>query len=248
MFDAYHLFKSGIRDDVTFYSGYYHHLIESIVQELKQRGARMTLNSYVNSVVFNSHLGHYDINFGKTYMKAKHIVFAIPQEALLRINLLKPLHSVLKNSISCKPLCRVYAKFKKDDIWFKDINKTVTNNPLRYIIPMDRENGTIMISYTDDIYCEYWRKRQKNQSQLKKSVVDLVEKTFSTKIAKPERVWVFHWECGVGYWNKGVNSVQVADFLANPMENVYICGENYSLEQSWVEGALESCERVLNIM
>ena len=61
-------------------------------------------------------------------------------------------------------------------------------------------------------------------------------------------MWVFYWDCGIGYWNKGVNSVQVADFLANPMENVYICGENYSLEQSWVEGALESTERVLKIM
>jgi len=45
-----------------------------------------------------------------------------------------------------------------------------------------------------------------------------------------------------------VNSTQVSNFVANPMENLYICGENYSLEQSWVEGALESCERILKIM
>ena len=29
------------------------------------------------------------------------------------------------------------------------------------------------------------------------------------------------------------------------MNNLYICGENYSLDQSWVEGALETCDRVL---
>ena len=61
----------------------------------------------------------------------------------------------------------------------------------------------------------------------------------------PEKVWVFHWDCGVGYWKKGVHSEKIAEYLANPIQNIYICGENYSLQQSWVEGALESCERVL---
>ena len=248
MFDAYNLFKNGIRDDVTFYAGYFHHLVDSIVQELKKQGAKMLLNSYVKEVEFDNANDCYVVKYNNISRKAKRVVFALPQPALLKIKLLTPIHTILKNSIGCKSLCRVYAKFKPEDIWFKDIQKTVTNNALRYIIPMDREKGTIMISYTDDMYCEYWKKQQNNQSKLKKSVVDLVKKTFNKKIAEPEEVWVFHWDCGVGYWNKGVNSVQVADFLANPMENVYICGENYSLEQSWVEGALESAERVLKIM
>lgn len=248
MFDAYNLFKNGIRDDVTFYSGYFHHLIESVVQELKKKGAKMLLNSHVKEVVFDDTNDCYVVHYNNISRKAKRVVFALPQPALLKIKLLSPIHTMLKNSINCKALCRVYAKFKPQDIWFKDIKKTVTNNALRYIIPMDREKGTIMISYTDDIYCEYWKKLRNNQSKLKKSVVDLVKKTFDKTIAEPEEVWVFYWDCGIGYWNKGVNSVQVADFLANPMENVYICGENYSLEQSWVEGALESTERVLKIM
>lgn len=245
MYDAYYLFKNGIRDDVTFYSGYYQDLVENIVQELKINKCKMLLNTMVKSVEFNVDLGHYSVTINKKMIETKHIVYAIPKPDLLKMKLLKPIHIILDSSIGCKPLCRVYAKFDSKDIWFKNIKKTVTNNPLRYIIPMDRDKGTIMISYTDDAYCEYWRKMQNNQSKLKATIVDLVEKTFQKKINQPKEVWVFYWECGVGYWNKGVNSVQVADFLANPMENVYICGENYSLEQSWVEGALESCERVL---
>ena len=161
------------------------------------------------------------------------------------MNILKPIHKLLKNSINCKSLCRVYAKFNVNDIWFKDIQKTVTNNNLRYIIPIDRENGIIMISYTDDIYCEYWKKKQNNQRDLKKSIVELVRKTFQIKINEPEKVWVFYWECGVGYWKKNINSIEISTFIANPMNNLYICGENYSLDQSWVEGALETCDRVL---
>ena len=34
-------------------------------------------------------------------------------------------------------------------------------------------------------------------------------------------------------------------FINNPMPNIYICGENYSLNQSWVEGALETCDSCL---
>ena len=56
--------------------------------------------------------------------------------------------------------------------WFKDLKKTVTNNPLRFIIPMDSEKGTIMISYTDDVYCNYWEKRRHDQAELKKSIVN----------------------------------------------------------------------------
>ena len=29
------------------------------------------------------------------------------------------------------------------------------------------------------------------------------------------------------------------------MPNIYICGENYSLNQSWVEGALETSDKFL---
>ena len=245
MYDAYHLFKTGIRDDVTFYAGYFHHLISELVQDLKKKGAKMRLNSMVRDVYFDKDLGHYCIEYAKERVKTQNVIFAIPKPALLKISFLQPVFPLLRESVGCKALCRVYAKFKRDDIWFKDIKKTVTNNPLRYIIPMDSEKGIIMISYTDDMYCDYWRKRRDDQSKLKKSIVKWVGKTFSIDIEEPEKVWVFYWDCGVGYWKKEVNSVQVADFLANPMENVYICGENYSLEQSWVEGALESTERVL---
>lgn len=248
MFDAYHLFKYGIRDDVTFYSGYFQQLISSIVQQLKDNGSKLLLNSHVTDVTFDDVKDCYIVHYNNMTRRTKRVIFALPQPALLKIKLLNPIHSLLRSTIRCKSLCRVYAKFKPQDIWFRDINKTVTNNALRYIIPMDREKGTIMISYTDDIYCEYWKTRQNNQTKLKKSVVDLVKMTFNKSIAEPEKVWVFYWDCGVGYWNKGVNSTQIANFLANPMENVYICGENYSLEQSWVEGALESCERVLKII
>ena len=51
--------------------------------------------------------------------------------------------------------------------------KIVTNNQLRYIIPIDPENGLIMISYTDDVYTKHWKNMQNNQKKLKKLKVKL---------------------------------------------------------------------------
>ena len=40
----------------------------------------------------------------------------------------------------------------------------------------------------------------------------------------------------------------IPNFLLNPLPNIYISGENYSLNQSWVNGALDSCEKLLPLI
>uniref|UniRef100_UPI0035C975C4 flavin monoamine oxidase family protein n=1 Tax=uncultured Sphingomonas sp. TaxID=158754 RepID=UPI0035C975C4 len=55
---------------------------------------------------------------------------------------------------------------------------------------------------------------------------------------------------GVNYWNVGVNLDDGAGGgayweMLNPLENLYIIGEGYSLQQCWVEGALWSAEDML---
>ena len=48
-----------------------------------------------------------------------------------------------------------------------NINKKIfTNNHLRYVIPMGSNNPSNMISYSDDIYTDYWFKMQYNQKKL----------------------------------------------------------------------------------
>lgn len=242
MFDAYNLFTNGIRTDIPFYAGYFHLLVEEMVKELRNKGARLRSSANVNHVTQKE--GHFDISYNSTLIHAERVVFCIPKPALLKFSLLHSVKPLIEKSLSCKQLCRIYAKFPESDIWFKDIGKTVTNNPLRYVIPMNKENGLIMISYTDDDHTNYWKKYT-TQNQLKKQIANLVKQTFNKDVEMPEKVWVFHWDCGVGYWKKGVHSEKIAEYLANPIQNIYICGENYSLQQSWVEGALESCERVL---
>ena len=48
--------------------------------------------------------------------------------------------------------------------------------------------------------------------------------------------------------NKGVDSKKISRAILNPLPNIFICGENYSLNQSWVEGALDSCNNCIELM
>ena len=59
------------------------------------------------------------------------------------------------NSVSCKPLYRIYAVYPKNKngkVWFHDISNTTTNEKIKFIIPIDYKKGLILISYTDGKY------------------------------------------------------------------------------------------------
>jgi hypothetical protein len=52
---------------------------------------------------------------------------------------------------------------------------------------------------------------------------------------------------GVHFWNRGYKSWEIKEKITQPVPGFpcYICGEAYSTDQTWVEGALETAEIVL---
>ena len=46
-------------------------------------------------------------------------------------------------------------------------------------------------------------------------------------------------------WRIGVNDVEVRERMMNPFPGIYICGESYCDDQTWVNGALRSVEQML---
>ena len=215
MFDAYHLFTKGIRQDLRFL-GKYQHLINAMLNHLKTIGAEMSLHSNVSNITYNTKLNAYKISINRnTIIHAEKVVFCIPKEALLKISILKPIFPILEKSITTKPLCRVYAIFDPlTNPWLKSIReKITTNNQLRFIIPIDPDKGLIMISYTDDEHTKFWQKRKNNQLIMKRTIVKLVNDTFNIKINEPLKVLTCFWKSGVAYWNSNINSVQISKFL-----------------------------------
>ena len=186
---------------------------------------------------------------GEKFMSKK-CVLAVPKEALTKFSILRPIKDKL-NSITTTPLCRIYAQYEPDkdgDYWFQGMGKVTVPNTLRYVIPYNQEKGVIMISYTDDKYAKWWHRIWKHEgvSSVKSHLHSLVKATFPWANAKtPRKLKIAYWDAGVAFWKTGIkNSKSLAKEIARPLGNhieLYICGENYSPMQQWIESALITC-------
>jgi cytochrome b involved in lipid metabolism/monoamine oxidase len=187
----------------------------------------------------------------KSTVKADNLVLAIDRPSLLKINSLKSIKSLL-NTISNTLLIRVYAMYPKNKdgkVWFDKIPKIYTDSHLKYIIPIDYNSGLIMISYTDLKHAEIIKKHTLNGT-LKQFIQSECKKIFPDKVIPSPTYLNSHiWDNGVGLWKKGVNFKEISNKIIKPFNYpLYICGENYSLHQGWIEGALDTSLKVVKKM
>ena len=173
----------------------------------------------------------------------KKVVCALPRKNLVGFDILKPYLKDLE-SVQDVDLLRIYEIYK--DPWFKELPKTITNNQLQYIIPINPESGLIMTSYTDLKNSKYWLKNytEKSMEDFKKLLHSKLKSTFNIEI--PDSKWLkfSYWDMGVGVWKKGADSDYLSEKILNLMPHFYICGENYSTYQAWCEGALTTSKKV----
>ena len=180
-------------------------------------------------------------------------ICALPKNALKKFAIFKSIRPLLEK-VACGTLCRIYSQFDPDPatgkVWFHGIDKFTTDNDVRMVIPIDPKSGTIMISYSDNIYADKWQKiyEQGGMRAVNSKLRDDIEASLGRPIPLPKHSQLFYWDCGVGYWGVGADSHKVAEKMVQPFPAMplYICGENYSENgQQWVEGALETADNVL---
>ena len=151
--------------------------------------------------------------------------------------------------LDTEPLIRIYAVYPKvkGKVWFSGMGKVVTDSPLRHIIPINEEKGLIMISYTDGADCEVWSKLE--QKELEKKIATEVKKVFGP-VPSPTYLKMHNWGKGCTYWKPGsYDPVKMCELALQPFSefpHLHLCGESYSMQQTWMEGALESAEALLN--
>ena len=157
------------------------------------------------------------------------------------------------NSVQNEPLYRIYARYPLDKkthkVWFDGMGKISTNLPIKYVIPVNYENCVIMISYTDSKFARYWFK-QVSEGTFEDTLNKQLKQLFPD-IDIPKAKWYKHcpWISGAGYWKKGYDKNIIMPQMIEALghhKNLYICGENYSSHQAWVEGALETSDMVLD--
>ena len=184
-----------------------------------------------------------------------HLICSVPQKTLLSFNFFKEndIQNIIQ-SVTPIPLLRIYAKYPTKKLWFKNIKRTITNNYIRQIIPIDYKTGLIMISYTDDKYAEMWDKyniatktNEFGDDYLITALHKEIKELFNIEPPNPEFISVNYWSEGVHFWKTGYDLNETSEEIIKPYNDkeIYICGEAYSKKQGWIEGALETCYQVL---
>ena len=180
-----------------------------------------------------------------TLKATKAVILALHVDALKELPAFR--HSKLFDYVAMRPLMRTYGVFAGSP--FKGLGRIVSNGPIRYFLPAN--DSIAMMSYTDGGNAE------KGISELKKDgekalcnriLGDLRTLLGDSTIEEPIFFKAHPWNSGCSYWLPGVYDVEKASIEAHtpfPGKNVYICGESFSLRQTWMEGALEHAESLL---
>ena len=248
-YDAIKLFEKGMHSKNEFYGmrGGLSQIIQALCRKVV---CPIRTNQEVTHIEYHSPGGAEGAPYFTVHVKGRRLPYtarkcicALPKLALQKI----PLFASCKKQMKCvgvKSLCRMYAKFSAHDTWVRHIPKTTTNNDNRYIIPIDREKGLVMIAYTDSVFAKRWV--AKPQSQVIPAIRENIYQTFGFRISEPTFFRAFYWETGTAFWKPKCDSRIVAEKMIEPFGNgLFVCGENFSQTQGWMEGALETSIAVL---
>ena len=180
---------------------------------------------------------------------AAKIVFAVHSAALQQIPELSTIAAKNLKYLKMTPLTRIYAVFPTSPKpWFTDLPKIVTDSPLRFIIPISEQNGSIMISYTDNEDTYKWK--YKSPKEIENKIMKEVRHVFKGwTIPDPIFFKVHEWTYGATYWIPGTyDPIKASNSFLTVAPNIHVCGESYSLKQAWMEGALEHSNKLIDIL
>jgi monoamine oxidase len=227
-------------------------LTEAMAAEFLERGGEIHhgititgVNKKGHRMVVNVEHNH-DTQTYKGMYEGTAVVLTMPCDVLKKITMPSVL-PVLKH-LTMEPLVRIYAVFplQNGTAWFPQ-TKIVTDGPLRYIIPMNPKQGTIMISYMEGPDTDKWFHLPKEK--LTKELMKEVRRLFpQLQIPDPIMVKRYPWAQGCSYWLPGDYDVEEesrASLQPYPRIPLFLAGESFAVKQCWMESALEQADRLV---
>lgn len=229
-------------------------IVVELTKKIKKMGVEIRLNTELLDIERLKKQYYCTVNDGgnELIFTTNKLILGLPIERLSKIGYFCD-NPELKNMVSSRPLMRIYARYPQDNtgqVWFNQMPKVVTDNPIQMIIPIDSKNGLVMISYSDNYIAEYWNSLN-NQGLLEKTLDSHLKKMFKgVIIPKPKWITVHHWKHGSHIWNYGYSQQTFLKqiFSKYAKKNLYITCDCFSNKQTWIEGALEQAEYVLEII
>jgi hypothetical protein len=261
-YDAINLFRNDLNEEFQFYilKGGLSQLTNRLFIDSKYSKINFKFNTIIKNSSYNEETKKFinnfsDIDDNEVIVESDNLIYAIDGKGFKTLNLdsfdkylLNKNYNFkyLQNSIDVQPLLRTYAKYKKgkDVLWTDKIKKTVTNDKIKFVIPMG--NGVVMVSYTDGKFAKYWYNKMSTFSQ-KELVNKTLQKLFPDEKISDMPLFFknYYWPQGASYWKKNIDSDLMVNIFKKPTSlNFYICGDSYSQRQAWIEGGLESSNYV----
>ena len=176
-----------------------------------------------------------------THFTADHIIFACPPHYISKIDGTEELTPLI-GCVGWDILNRIYAKIPNHGFPKKAIH---SNSPICQIVPIDED--IVMISYSTGTDAKFWIEQEQNGT-LWKTLRECLEPYVNIDTKKPEWIRQNYWNPATHYFNPGFlpSEVQYKSFQPLANKKWYIIGEAFSLNQGWVNGALENTKIFLS--
>ncbi len=175
--------------------------------------------------------------------QCKKIIFATSLKPLIKLskNIINTNVINYNKYIGTVPFIRIYCYYKNgytDNL----SHYTIVNNKLQKIIKIN--NNILMASYSDSSNALYWNKVSKLSKDKQIKIVSKYLDEFNIKGTINDIVIAF-WNEGIHYYKPTDNLHKTIKMLSKPAKNINVIGEMISYKQGWVEGAIESVNRII---
>jgi hypothetical protein len=189
---------------------------------------------------------------------ANKVVIATTVDAVRKIVPGASSRSSIYQQIQGQPFLIVYAKFDREST--EIMKKYVTSftvlqkGHLQKMIPMDPSKGVYMIAYSDNEHAKALKAKGALENTRKKC--EMYSKWVTDALGIPPSTPIhitaikdYYWSIGTHYYEPLTKEFKTrSEFIhqaQHPMRGMVVVGEMVSRDQGWVEGALESVDKVI---
>ncbi len=194
-------------------------------------------NKTVVSIENNDYYNKVVVSTGKVLL-CKKLIIAVTTEALQKLICKK-----IYKSIKSQPFIRVYVNLNIPLPLPYGI--TLTNNALQKIIPIHSKKCHLyMICYADNERAIFMKKKSSSY------ILSLLKEMFDLPKLEILEIKKVYWQEGTHYYlplpKKYENREEFLEKAQMPCgENLFVVGEMVSRNQGWVQGAMESVNKIL---
>jgi protoporphyrinogen oxidase len=202
-------------------------------------------NCYNNIEVLNVEKDNniFNVTVKDNIYQCKKIIFATSLKPLVKLS-----KNIINNNvidynkyIGTVPFVRIYCYYKNgytDNL----SHYTIVDTKLQKIIKIN--NNILMASYSDSSNALYWNKVKKLSKEKQIKIVSKYLEDFNVK-GTINNILIAYWDEGIHYYKPTKDLHKTINKLSKPAKNVYVVGEIISYKQGWVEGAIESVNRII---